>query len=234
MPYPTNNYPSNIQPDTRPESLKAALARLTFFIHNFEHSYKELGEIRGAYRGSRLRFMKPKIRHEFKEAKKDIRHFNDALRDVIENSGDMTFNELMDFLATAYTTAHGESPNSFINHARDTLIGARNEVAFEQILTTAGIKFDKGTDQDDARGGDVLIEDVRIDTKTSWLKTERTKASARARGYNPDRIIWSHINQEDYDGKLTLPLYKLRELAKKVQPDVERAVASVHPGRKIA
>lgn len=226
----SNNLFPNNNPSYGPE-LRAALSKLTLFVHSFEHSYMELGRIRNKYNH---RFMNIRARQKFKRFKKEIRGFNDALRDVIEKSGNMTFDELINFLATTYTAAHGKSPSSFISHARDTIIGARNEVAFEQILTTAGITFNEGTDEDDARGGDVLVENVRIDTKTSWRKTEKAKAHALAHGYNPDRVVWSHINQDDYEGRLTLPAYKLQELAAKVRPDIERAVASVRPGHKLA
>lgn len=212
----------------------AALLEVISRIHSFEQSYRELGKIRSMYNGARIRFMDSKTRQKFKEAKRTIRGFNDALRLYIEKNGaHMTFNELVDFLTAKYISAHGESPYGFANHLRDTLVGARNEVAFEQILAAAGITFDKGTDNDDARGGDVLVDDVRIDTKTSWQKTERAKAEALAYGYNADRIVWSHVESEDYEGQLTLPLAKLRELAKKVRPDIEQAVASAHPGRRV-
>lgn len=215
--------------------LDAALFKLSGSIHDFEESYKDLGEIRAAYKGIRTYQMDPETRAEFSEGKRNIRKFNEAVRNVIEVGGKrLGFDQLVNFLVTTYTATHGESPTAFELHAREVVAGMREEVNFKLALMAAGVEVNDVEDKDEEKGGDMEIEGVLIDTKASYSLVERARAKARAERRNPNVIVHSGITEEDYGGKLVLPFHKLQEVGKKNIPVIQRAVSSVHPGRKVA
>lgn len=166
-------------------------------------------------------------RENFREGKARIRRFNDALQDVIDNGANhLSFDDLLNFMTTMYRKSHGSSPEAFKNEARSTLIGMRNELAVEQALLASGIEYEQGTDEDDSKGGDIIVNGVRIDIKSSYERAEEAKQQARDNGYNPDVIIWSRIRFPDFEGRLTLPFEKAQELGLQLRADIEKAVKS--------
>lgn len=119
-------------------------------------------------------------REHFREAKAMIRRFNDALQDIIDTGANhLSFDDLLNFMTTMYRKSHGSSPEAFKNEARSTLIGMRNELAVEQALIASGIEYEQGTDEDDAKGGDIIVNGVRIDIKSSHELAEEAKQQAR-------------------------------------------------------
>jgi hypothetical protein len=216
-------------------SLNAALFKVSASIHGFERGIKNLGEIRTAYKGIRTRNMDPETFAEFDNAKNDVQQFNEVITNVIEVGGNrMSFDQLMNFLMTTYRATHGESPSAFESHARDVIVGMRDEVNFKLALMAAGMEVGDTTRKDDRKGKDMEVEGVPIDTKAGRHQAEEAKARARREGHNPDLIVYSGIKYGDYTGGLILPFHKLQEIGERARPAIQRAVDSVHPGRKIA
>lgn len=175
------------------------------------------------------RHMPPKDRQKFYRSKDALIEFNDTLHEVINvGASKFNFHELLTFMTNMHVAAGGHGTAArFQEQAREALIGMRNEVAFEQILIANGIDFTPGTTEQDKEGGDVEINKVLIDVKASWESAARAKQKAAKAGRNPNLIIWSHIEFEDFEGQLTLPYAKTSEIFAKLKPDLARAVPSL-------
>lgn len=206
--------------------LDANLYSLVAGLHDFHEGSIVMDQLRDEY-GS-AHHMPAKEKQDFYDHKERITEFNHVLREVI-NAGASKFNfdELLTFMTTMYVAANGrEGMNSFHSQARMAIIGMRNEVAVEQLLISGGVEYDLGTQDQDSKGGDVVIQGVLIDVKASERSAENAKLKARQSGRNPDRIVWSHITFEDYEGRLTLPAQKNEEVLQALLPDLRKALAS--------
>jgi hypothetical protein len=205
------------------KDLEADMYSLIGCMPDFFESQRVLDDIREKYKHPHD--VPPDIKQAVHGAKKNLIRFNHALHEVV-NSGASAydFDGLLDFMTTMHGVSHPESITEFRLYAKSALNGVRNEMAFEQILLANGIDYMQGTPEEDAMGGDFIIDGVPIDVKASLHKVEKTRRRAR----DPHRIIWSHITQEDFDGGLTLPFEKARKIYTEtdLKQDIEDAV---HP-----
>jgi hypothetical protein len=129
-------------------------------------------------------------------------------------------------MTNMYTAINGqENQQQFYDLARRHLVGMRDEVAFEQILMATDIDYRLPTTEEDRSGADFIIYGVGVDVKSSEYTADRARKQAMRRGKDADHIIWSQIKPEDYNGKLTLPLKRVDELALQVKYIVLDAVA---------
>ncbi len=214
--------------------LDATLYRLVGGIDSFYENSKNLHELSTRFRSPKN--MPPAIKRSFYDSKEQVGHFNDALIEVI-NSGasKFNFNELLTFMTTMHIAGGGsETAKDFHNEARMALIGMRNEVAFEQVLIYSGLDYRSGTSAEDGRGGDYIIEGVPVDIKSSEWSTKKAQEEARLGNYDASRILWSHIDFEDFEGALTLPYHLNQKIWEKIRPNLEKIIPSLQSDRALA
>jgi len=144
---------------------------------------------------------------KYYENKDRVIAFNHSLKEVINaGASKMNFNDLLEFMTNIHMAINGSSQQQQFHHiARENLIGMRNEVAFEQILIAAGIEYTSGTVEQDAKGGDFIINGKPIDVKSSETSARNAQERAYRNGYNATHIMWSQVNFEDFGGALALP-----------------------------
>lgn len=154
--------------------------------------------------------------------------FNTTLREVINTGASkFNFNDLLTFMTTMHAASGGrETTKEFYGFARESLVGIRNEMAFEQVLMASGLDYEVGSVEQDAEGGDFIVNGVPIDVKASKDNVARKQQKAIEAGRNPNLIVWSHIDFEDYEGSLTLPYSWAESTVEKVLPDIRQALAS--------
>lgn len=206
-------------------NIDSRLSRLVSLQSDFFDSQKQLNN----YRRYDKRDMSPEMLDNMDADKQKITEFNHSLREVIEASADkFSFNDLMVFMTNMHVGMRGlESREEFYNMSREAMIGMRNEVAVEQILISYGdFSVETGTVEDDARGGDFIIDGAPIDVKASYNSAQRAQEKSINHGYDPSGIVWSQIEFEDFEGNLLLPDDRAYEISHHLIPAVDQAVAS--------
>lgn len=160
----------------------------------------------------------------FRANKQTVIKFNGILKEVM-NAGAAKFNfaELLEFITNQYTSIQAADNVKFQEAIRQRMVGIRDELAVEQILIENGIDFELGSEEDEEVGGDFIINDVRIDIKSSQHAAVRAKQIASAHDDDPDRFIWSQIESKDYRGKLTLPPSATKRVAENLIPLINTA-----------
>lgn len=206
--------------------LDGNLYRLIGSLPSFRQNSHELGALRDKY-GS-VYSMPPAIKDRFYRCKEEVTEFNHVLREVINaGASRFGFNDLLTFMTTMQVASGGrEGIEDFQQDARSALVGMRNEMAFEQLLIHAGLDYEIGTLEQDAAGGDFIIEGIPVDVKASESAASQARDRSRSGGYDASGIIWSHIHFEDYEGQLTLPYEKNDEVFARLKPELDRIL---HP-----
>lgn len=208
--------------------LDANLMSLIAHLNVFYNAQSSLTEFRDHYGHAKRHDIPDNIYEGYLTDKRRTTKFNHILREVINaGAGKFNFNELLVFLTNQHIAMGGkDSQNEFHGMTRTALVGMRNEIAVEQILIRSGIEYKLGTEEQDAHGGDFIIDGVGIDVKASEKTTEHAKQNASHHGYNPDVIVWSHINFKDFDGELFLPQHLNEQVASDLIPDINVAIDS--------
>lgn len=215
-----------LEKDRGEYDLDANLYKLIGELPSFFEHQQAINNLITTY-GSALA-IPPHLKQEFRHHKAVLIPFNHTLREVINaGASRFNFNELLAFMTTMHAASGGSATISeFNNLVHKTLIGMRNEIAFEQILIASGLEYQAGDIAQDASGGDFIIEGVPIDVKASSISTTINRNKAIERGGNPHLIIWSHIAPGDYNGQLSLPYSRVHVIAEEVLPDIKQALNS--------
>lgn len=203
----------------------ANIYRLVSHIDSFYENSVRLDELRAKY-GNRN--VPPHIRNEKIAKRAEVIEFNDALQETINaGASKFDFHELLHFMTSMRAMSSGpENLDDFHKRAKESLIGIRNEMAFEQVLIYAGVDYRVGTTEEDTKGGDFIVNGTPIDVKSSQFSAERAQQNAKRNGYDGSGIIWSHINFEDFDGKLMLPFEKCEAVWHELEPELAAATGS--------
>jgi hypothetical protein len=205
-------------------NLTAMIAQLDdFFFSSCRIEKLREHSTTGSYRGT-----SEAMQRQLRSDAQKVSAFNGTLREIINVGGNkFNFNELLAFMTNQHIAIGGhDTQDSFHELARTHLVGARDECAVEQVLTVSGIDFERGTAEQDAVGGDFIVDGVPLDFKSSPAATAKGKESARRHGTNPDRVVWSHIKPEHYQGGLVLPSGLNKSVADQLLPDIYRALES--------
>lgn len=144
---------------------------------------------------------------KYHEAKRKIINFNHNLRETIEAGAneDVKFSELLSLMSQQYAALTGtRDVKQFNEYARSAIVGMRNELATEMIMINNGVEFDQGAEEDDAHGGDFIVNGVLLDVKASQNTAWSSQEKAEAKGYDASNIIWSGIKFEDFGDNLML------------------------------
>jgi hypothetical protein len=206
--------------------LDANLFRMVGELESFHTNKAIVTSLSETYGSPRT--MPEAIRDKFYRSKESVIGFNHTLREVINaGASRFSFDELLTFMTNMHIAGGGrETAAEFQGFARNALVGMRNEIAFEQVLIANDVEYELGTIEEDATGGDFIIEGVPIDIKSGLTATDEARKKARREGRNPDLIMWSHIREADYEGRLMLPYRKNGEVYSRLQSDLNRAISS--------
>ncbi|HEX6416141.1 MAG TPA: hypothetical protein VFZ62_01315 [Candidatus Saccharimonadales bacterium] len=207
--------------------LDANLFKLVGELESFYTNKSTITSLSDAYEGGPPT-MPRHIKDKFYASKDAVISFNHTLREVINaGASRFDFHELLTFMTNMHMAAGGQkTAANFQELAKDSLVGMRNEIAFEQILIANDIDYELGSVEQDATGGDFIIEGVPVDVKSSPSAVEKARQKAMREGRDPNLIMWSHIRFEDYEGKLTLPYEKNGAVFARVEPYIDRAIRS--------
>lgn len=211
--------------DNDKNKLDANLFRLVSGLQEFYEDSRMLDHLRNRYHNPGNM---PRSEYErFYDGKATIIRFNDALGEVI-NSGasKFDFGDLLTFMTTMFSASNQHNVGDFHDRARQAIIGMRNEMAVEQLLITGGVNFRRGTPEEDGKGGDFIVEGVPIDFKSKEFFAQKARNEAKERGYDGSTILWSHVDFEDFEGKLMLPYNKCVEIFAKLKPELDRVIAA--------
>jgi hypothetical protein len=213
--------------------LDANLFEMVSGLQGFYESSRTLDTLRDRYGSPKN--MPPAEKDRFYDSKDTIIEFNDTLVEVI-NSGasQFDFGELLTFMTNIFSASNSFGDQHASRHrtadfnarARESLVGMRNEMAVEQLLIAGGVEFRRGTVEEDSKGGDYFIEDVPIDFKSDEYSAQRARMRTEENGYDGSGIVWSHVNFEDFEGKLMLPYEKCVTIFAKLKPDLDAAIAA--------
>lgn len=207
-------------------NLDANLYRLVGSLSSFQRNSHELEVLRDKY-GS-VYSMPLAIKDRFYKCKDKVTEFNHTLREVINaGASRFGFDDLLAFMTTMQIASGGrENIEEFQQDARSALVGMRNEMAFEQLLIHAGIEYEIGTLEQDATGGDYIIEGVPVDVKASQAAADQARKRPKGIGHVEGEIVWSHIRYDDYEGGLTLPYEKNDEVLARLKPELDQILHS--------
>ena len=143
--------------------------------------------------------------------------FNHALREVINTHGTQTsLGDIVDGLMEIHPhqasfAAKRDQYESCRRSLIGTIIGIRNEMAFECVLERFGFDYKPGTNEDDRHGIDYYINGCPVDVKSSPAAVEaalrkRDDWEAATGRYNSDTVIFCPgFRREDFNGMLALP-----------------------------
>lgn len=246
---PTENF-RGMEPSKKREHLQRAIASSAFTIANEReqthgdsdldaHLFRLVGSLGSFYEGAQTldtlgqryrsrRDMSPGAARKFATSKEDVISFNHTLREVINvGASKLSFDDLLQFMVKMHVESGGrESMQSFEQQARNRLVGMRDEMAFEQMLIAGDVNYRIGEPEEDAIGGDFIVEGIPIDVKSSEFTARDAKRRATERNRNPHRIIWSHIRPQDYNGRLTLTYDQSKALFSEIEPELAQAIPS--------
>lgn len=162
----------------------------------------------------------------FSDDKAKVRELNNTLGEIIDSAGDrMSFSDLLTFIVNAGVQINHDkiNPATLQHMTRESLIGTRNEIAYEQALIAANIPYRRGTTKEDAIGWDFIIYNKGYDLKTSKTGVEKARDKKRRQGKNPYLVVGDYFDFEDFNGKLTLPLDTIDSKVHVIREDIYNA-----------
>lgn len=207
------------------KSPEACVYDLISTIDDFAQAERELASL-DEIRAPRLERL-PHIR--------SVIRFNHAAKALIDSDPSINFSELVTFTVRMYQGMHRDDPELFdgeASHSRivwlqnavsDRLHGMRSELAVEQILWAIdddSLEYEETTIEDELNGIDLFITQrgtrYGIDIKASQAAVDKARLSSS----HPDRIIWSQVSWEDFNGGFRIS----DDLARKKAPALKRAL----------
>lgn len=205
-------------------SLDANLFRIASSLDDFYQDSRTLDYLRHRY--GNPHYMPPGEKDRFYNSKATIINFNDTLVEVIDSgASQFDFDQLLGFMTEIFSATHDDRQVAdFHERAREAIVGMRNEMAVEQLLTAAGIEFRRGTAEEDSKGGDYFIENIPFDFKSNETSAQKARMRAEEGGYDGSAILWSHIHPEDFDGKLKLSRQKCVEILAQLKPELNAVI----------
>jgi len=208
--------------------LNSHLYNMIATVNDFYEAQQSADAFRKRYGHTKFRNINRPEVDAFKSDKQTITEFNHLLTEIINLGAEkFSFNELLTFMTQQYAASSGETnTRKFQGKAFSAIDGMRNEFNVEQLLIKNDIEFKKGTIAQDAQGGDIFVNRTPIDLKSSWMSAERAKIAAQEQGYNPNRIIWSGIEFEDFEGQLLLPAHTEARVMKRLIPAINKAAGT--------
>lgn len=210
-----------------PEASKGdVLTQLTYRIDSYLRAQDELNHLRDQHRK-----WDEQEYARYHQSITDVMQFNALLRRVIiDRDATMTFAELEEYLREHYEALHGEYDIHHVEQMfRAALVGIRHEVSFARVLDATTIPYRHGSDREDSRGGDYMLYGyIPIDIKSSELNAEREQRAALQHHHDAFHIFYPGIIEEDYAGRLLLPIDAAERIAQSIRPKLQEIIAQYH------
>ncbi|PSO43272.1 hypothetical protein BRC19_01255 [Candidatus Saccharibacteria bacterium QS_5_54_17] len=167
-----------------------------------------------------------------REAKVVASKFNDAMRDFATAFPEVNASALEVNLQNVVneTMFEEEMIQAGSEYIKQSIRGARHEAAFGQILAQAGFNFRETTIEEDLKGADFMIEtgdgEAPLDVKASLSDIEARGQEQQPCTVKPDGtvVIYSHLLDSEFAGKLGISEDKAAEKAEIVAPSLEEAL----------
>lgn len=144
--------------------------------------------------------------------------FNHALRKIIDAEQCSRMQQLTDFVGRVALTMgkSGEIARYAENAAQITLVGMRQEIAAESVLSSMrevhGIRG--ANDEEELDGIDIVVNyngvEVGIDIKSSQAAADKANEIARKHRDTKYMAVWSGFTGRDFGNKLILENWQLR------------------------
>lgn len=171
-------------------------------------------------------------RKEKLPALRNIAGFNHALREMVDSNPSLRVSDVKNFILTMNHSINGPESGGpmFEDKVRNTITGMRHEIAVEQMTGfMPGVETLEATVEEDLQGVDLKVSIngspyAAIDVKASHATAEHARQKARARGFDDSHIVWSHANEEDFNGSFRLPLEVAKHNAQALYEDLDNAV----------
>ncbi len=156
---------------------------------------------------------------------KDAVQFNHALREVIDNHPSLSFTDILNFMTEMHTTVSGpDTQKQFYTGAREVLDGMRHEIGFEQILgALPDLDYREASIDEDINGADIIVTVDNTEIPVDIKGSPRTTAFKREKSYHPERIIWSQLSFEDFNGGMRISRQLAEKKAPALRAELERA-----------
>lgn len=214
--------------DHGPYDLDANLYQLMAATEPFFEAQHNIDDFRFRTKDVDWRTVPQEDKADYRQARQTLTDFNHIVREIIEiGGGKFNFNQLVTFMTNVHIANGGaKSANAFAQMAESCVSGMRVEVGDEQALIHSGIEFEVGTKDQDIHGGDFFIDGVGFDIKHSQNRVEKERAIARSRGDDPNVIIWSHIEDDYFNGQLILPADKNDIVARGLLADIKKVIGN--------
>lgn len=144
--------------------------------------------------------------------------FNHALRKIIDAEQCSRMQQLTDFVGGVALTMgkSGEIAQYAENAAQITLVGMRQEIAAESVLSSMqevhGVRG--ANDEEELNGIDIVVNyngvEVGIDIKSSQAAADKANKVAREHRDTEYMAVWSGFTGRDFGDKLILENWQLR------------------------
>ncbi|OYX40930.1 hypothetical protein B7Y94_05855 [Candidatus Saccharibacteria bacterium 32-49-12] len=192
------NYLDNHQRESGYRSLTEHIMNVTYQLLSAEDHIHKIAELeqRGAKRNEKLPTLQALV------------EFNHSVKDMIDSNPSIKFPDMMRFLAKTNLQVNGHEKNSeeFNQAIRGVLDGMRHEIGVEQMLGHLdNVEYLEAEVEDDLKGGDILVsvdggDYIPLDIKASPFSAARAQEKARRNGFSGNNIIWSQLDNEDFNG----------------------------------
>lgn len=192
---------ANILKDAKPSGYLTAEGHafnVTAQLTTFSDSIHEIHQLRADHAPHSEKL--PALRH--------IAEFNHAVKDMVNSNPSLGFAEVLSFITDMNRNVNGNRAGGrhFDDEIRGVLVGMRHEIAVEQMLWhMPGVTYREATTEEDLKGADIFVSVdgspmMPFDIKSSREKAERSRAAAIQSGFDGNHIVWSHIDDSDFNG----------------------------------
>lgn len=188
-------------------------------LEPFYRAQKALNKIRQQEQeGARVPYSKKRY------YRNEVLEFNHALKNVIDSHAHLSFNDLLAFMARMYEGANPkQNVADFTHEVRIAMDGMRHEIGATQIIGALGLEYDETDNEQEMKGQDLIVyisgKPVPIDIKASPTAVE----IARQKSPHPDRIIWSHIENHEFNGGFRIPYELAQQKGPAMMRDLNKA-----------
>ena len=199
---------------------------LTAHLTSFSESIRELRTLEesGARRKEKL------------PALYKVAEFNHAVKDMIDSNPSLTFSEVSKFILSMNQTINGRVSGGprFEHEVTQRLVGMSHEIAVEQMLGyMPGVDYQEATVDDDVNGIDLFVSIdgspmTPIDIKASSSTAQIKKRQAIENGYSASNIVWSHVDNKEFNGTFRIPNDLAEARSADLYNDLRRAVRAQH------
>ena len=195
---------------------------ITAQLTTFNEAYQVLNRAKREQIGSR----------EKNQARRKVSEFFHAVKDMVDSNPSLQFNDVSSFILTMNQVVNGRASSGpdFEHEVRTRLVGMRHEIAAEQMLGyMPDVEYRESTIDEDLKGADLFISIdgspmTRVDIKASKETAERERDNALRNGYSAGYIVWSHVENDEFNGSFRISNELAAERSVALYSDLQQVV----------